>query len=118
MTNEQFEQLKQDPTLTLKFDDENQQTIDNLYLIYFRVYKQEKCTEEEKQIYGVDFKKVWDRTILIEVFQEFREDQGVNLIYTVSPCSKSGLNFGKRPFFFKDFESARNFATSYFQSKN
>lgn len=118
MTNKQFKKLKQDPTLTLKFDDENQQTIDNLYLIYVKIYSYKKCTEEEKGFYRIDFKKVWDRTIAIEVFQEFREDQKVNLIYTILPCPKSGLNFGKRPFFFKDFESARNFATSYFQSKN
>lgn len=109
MTNEELKKLKQDPSLTLKFFNDKE-TIDNLYLIYLKLKIAEKCTDQEKEIFNVEYKKGDTRYITIEILQEFRQDKKVNLIYTILPVHKMGLNFGVRPFFFNSFEQAKDYA--------
>lgn len=109
MTNEEFKKLKEDPTLTLKFYNDKE-TIDNLYLIYLKLKIAEKCTDQEKEIFNVEYKKGDTRYITIEILQEFRQDKKVNLIYKILPVHKMWLNFGVRPFFFNSFEQAKNYA--------
>ena len=102
MQNEDFKKLKEDPTLTLKFFNDKE-TIDNLYLIYLKLKIAEKCTDREKEIFNVEYKKGETRYFTIEVLQEFREDKKVNLIYSVSRKDMRSL-------FFNTFEQARNYA--------
>ena len=102
MTNEEFKKLKEDPTLTLKFYNDKE-TIDNLYLIYLKLKIAEKCTDQEKEIFNVEYKKGDARFIDIKILQEFRDDKKVNLIYSISPKNSQGL-------FFNNFEQARKFA--------
>jgi hypothetical protein len=102
MTNEEFKKLKEDPTLTLKFFNDKE-TIDNLYLIYLKLKIAEKCTDQEKEIFNVEYKKGDARFIDIKILQEFREDKKVNLIYSISPKNSRSL-------FFNSFEQAKDYA--------
>ena len=102
MTNEEFKKLKEDSNIILKFFNDKE-TIDNLYLIYLKLKIAEKCTDQEKEIFNVEYKKGDTRFIDIEILQEFREDKKVNLIYSISPKNSRSL-------FFNNFEQARNYA--------
>lgn len=102
MTNEQFKKLKEDPNIILKFFN-NKETIDNLDLITFCLKIATKCSDDEKYIYNVEYKKGDTRYIDIEILQEFREDKKVNLIYSISPKNS-------RTLFFNNLEQARNYA--------
>ena len=102
MTNEQFNKLKEDPNIILKFFNDKE-TIDNLYLITFCLKIATKCSDDEKYIYNVEYKRGDTRYIDIEILQEFREDKKVNLIYSISQKNSRSL-------FFNNFEQARNYA--------
>lgn len=102
MQNEEFKKLKEDPNIILKFFNDKE-TIDNLNLITFCLKIATKCSDDEKYIYNVEFKKGDTRYIDIEILQEFRDDKKVNLIYSISPKNSQGL-------FFNNFEQARKFA--------
>ena len=104
MTNEEFKKLKEDPNIILKFfNDNDKETIDNLNLITFCLKIATKCSDAEKYIYNVEYKRGDTRYIGIEILQEFREDKKVNLIYSISPKNSRSL-------FFNNFEQARNYA--------
>lgn len=102
MTNEQFKKLKEDPNIILKFFNDKE-TIDNLNLIRFCLKIATKCTDAEKYIYNVEYKKGDTSFIDIGILQEFREDKKVNLIYSISQKNSRSL-------FFNNFEQARNYA--------
>lgn len=102
MTNEQFKKLKEDPNIILKFFNDKE-TIDNLNLIRFCLKIATKCSDAEKYIYNVEYKKGDTSFIDIQILQEFREDKKVNLIYSISPKNS-------RTLFFNNFEQARNYA--------
>lgn len=104
MTNEQFKKLKEDPNIILQFfNDNDKETIDNLNFIIFCLKIATKCSDAEKHIYNVEYKKGDTRYIDIEILQEFREDKKVNLIYSISPKNSRSL-------FFNSFEQAKNYA--------
>ena len=102
MTNEQFKKLKEDPNVFLKFFNDKE-TLDNLHLIRFCLKIATKCSDDEKFIYNVEFKKGEIRYIDIEILQEYRDDKKVNLIYSISVKNS-------RPLFFNNFEQAKNYA--------
>lgn len=102
MTNEQFKKLKEDSNIILKFCNDKE-TIDNLNLITFCLKIATKCSDDEKYIYNVEYKKGDTRYIDIKILQEFRDDKKVNLIYSVSRKDMRSL-------FFNNFEQARNYA--------
>ena len=102
MTNEQFNKLKEDPNIILKFFNDKE-TIDNLNFITFCLKIATKCSDNEKYIYNVEYKRGDTRYIDIKILQEFREDKKVNLIYSISPKNSRSL-------FFNNFEQARNYA--------
>jgi len=102
MTNEEFKKLKEDSNIILKFCNDKE-TIDNLNFIICCLKIATKCSDAEKHIYNVDYKKGDTRHIDIGILQEFREDKKVNLIYSVSRKNMRSL-------FFNNFEQARNYA--------
>ena len=123
MTNEELKKLKEDPNIILKFCNDKE-IIDNLNFIICCLKIATKCSDAEKHIYNVEYKKGDSCYIDIEILQEFREDKKVNLIYSISPKNSQGL-------FFNNFEQARKFAIEklnklvfdqktnlYFQQKN
>lgn len=102
MTNEELKKLKEDSNIILKFFND-EETIDNLNLITFCLKIATKCSDAEKYIYNVEYKRGDTRYIDIKILQEFRDDKKVNLIYSISPKNS-------RTLFFNNFEQAINYA--------
>lgn len=108
MTEEQFEQLKQDPNLELSFINNNKKDLDSLYRIYLKIETKEKTTEKEKEVYGVEFKKGQTLQYPIEIVTNDKKE----LIYII----KFNPEFVYHPFtdfckgiFFDNFKSARKY---------